>query len=232
MILRWYCRFDVFVGLMGGFEAALPTEWFLAALDYCDSQALADPDSFVWKIEARAARLRLISMEMSILSGKGSRSELSEEAYSAEHQRISKELHVWKDDWDPALADPAYMVTDFGSEYSLPPDDIVNPFTPGIIYNQPLFASTILTCEWHSVVIMHERQAGTAATEEDLSSRAGPHAYSICQIFEAIELWPLAPNGSLITIRACLAVAALFVPRDTRHHLWIRRKFVLLESMG
>jgi hypothetical protein len=232
MIFAWYARFDVFVGIMGRFETALPRVWFSTFVEYCDSQAAAEPEKPVWKIEACSARLRLISMEMSILFSKGARSELSGDAYFAEHQRLAKELQDWKDGWDPALTDPALLVTEFSNERALyPNDDIVNPFAPGVLFKQPLFASTLLTCEWHSIVIMHESQAGMLA-DEDQPPNLGERAYAICQIFEAIELWTSAPNGSLFVTQACLAIAALFVPRDTRHHMWIRRKFALLEAMG
>lgn len=230
-ILAWYSRFDIFVGMMGRFETALPREWFSTFVEYCDSQVAAEPDKSAWKIEACNARFRLITMEMSILFGKGARSELAGDAYFAEHRRLSKELQDWKDGWDPALTDPALMVTEFSNERSLYPSDIVNPFAPGVLYNQPLFASTLLTCEWHSIVIMHESQGGMDTGGEQ-PPKLGEHAYAICQMFEAIELWPSAPKGSLFVIQACIAIAALFVPRDTRHDMWIRRKFALLEIMG
>src|SRR4051812_21965548 len=70
-ILRWYSRFDVFIGIMGSFPTSLPRVWFSTMAEHCSSQAVAHPTSVAWKIEACDARLRLISMEMAVLFGKG-----------------------------------------------------------------------------------------------------------------------------------------------------------------
>ncbi|KAK3943875.1 hypothetical protein QBC46DRAFT_361616 [Diplogelasinospora grovesii] len=231
MMLTWYARFDVFIGIMGSFQTALPREWFSIQVNYYDSRAAAEPDNVGWKFEACAARLRLISMEMSILLGKGAKQEITEAEYVAEHRRLNTALHDWKDTWDPALQDSSYLVTDFPSDRSPDPNDIVNPFAPGVLYMPPLFASTILTCEWHSIALMHESQAASEPREETRAMLM-KHSYTICQICETVEFWQHSPGGSLIILHPCLAIASLFVPRDARHHMWIRRKFALLEVMG
>jgi hypothetical protein len=231
-ILTWYVRFDVFVGIMGNFETALPREWFSTAVEHYLAQVEAEPDNVAWKIEERSARLRLISMEMSILYGKGARGELAGDDYFAEHRRLSRELQDWKEAWDPAMVDPALLVADFSTDEPVGPDDIVPPFTPSVLYHPPLFASTLLACEWHSILVMHGSQAISDTGADSQLSKLGQHAHAICQIFETVERWPLAPKASLITIHACVAIAALFVPRDSRHHNWVRRKFALLEIMG
>ncbi|KAK3933635.1 hypothetical protein QBC46DRAFT_432342 [Diplogelasinospora grovesii] len=231
MMLTWYARFDVFIGIMGSFQTALPREWFSIQVSYYDSRAAAEPGNVGWKFEACAARLGLISMEMSILFGKGAKQEITEAEYVAEHRRLNRALHDWKDTWDPALQDSSYLVTDFPSDGSPDPKDIVNPFAPGVLYMPPLFASTILTCEWHSIALMHESQAASEPREETRAMLM-KHSYTICRIYETVEFWPHSPGGSLIILHPCLAIASLFVPRDARHHMWIRRKFALLEVMG
>jgi len=231
-ILTWYVRFDVFVGIMGNFETALPREWFTAAVEFYRAQAASEPDNVMWKIEERSASLRLISMEMSILFGKGARGDLTGDGYFAEHRRLLQELHDWKDAWHPAMTDPSFLVPDFSTSEPVEADPIVRPFTPGILYRPPLFASTLLTCEWHSILIMHGSQAIMGAGAESQFSVLGQHAYAICQIFETVWRWPSTPKGSLISIHACIAIATLFVPREPKYHMWIRRKFALLESMG
>lgn len=230
--LTWYVRFDVFVGIMGNFETALPRDWFTAAVEHYRAQAESEPDNVVWKIEERSARLRLISMEMSILFGKGARGDLAGDDYFAEHQRLLQELHDWRDSWDPSMTDPDFLVPDFTTNEPAPPSAVVQPFTPGILYRPPLFASTLLTCEWHSIVLMHGSQALTGAGAGSQFAALAKHALSICHIFETVERWPSKPKGSLISIHACIAIATLFVPRQPQYHNWIRRKFALLESKG
>ncbi|KAL2135991.1 hypothetical protein VTI74DRAFT_6040 [Chaetomium olivicolor] len=227
--LTWYARFDVFIGIMGSFKPSLSPEWFTAPVEYYESRAKAEPSKVRCKVEACSARLRLISMEMSLLFAKGAKQEVAEEEYTTEHRRLSAVLDNWKDNWDPALTDSAFLVTDFPSNQSLDPNGIGNPFTPGALFRPPLFASTLMTCEYHSVALMHGSQMAGKLREED-QTKLMRHAYAICQIFETVQLWPHSPPGSLIILQSCLALAALYM--DAKHHTWIRRKFALLETVG
>ncbi|KAF9881812.1 hypothetical protein CkaCkLH20_00958 [Colletotrichum karsti] len=231
MIVSWYGRFDIFIALMGGFPTMLPKHWFTINVEYCDKQAAIDEDSLPWKMEAESARLRVISRDMSTLFARGSRGQISPEDFAVEHERIQKALHDWKDGWDQEMTDPAHFVTDFSHARTLTEDDIVDPFAPGILYDFPVFPTTMLTGEWNSTTMMHKCQSPTTKRAE-LYEELGRHAYAICQIFEAVENWPHKPKGSLIQIQACVALSALFLPHDAKHHMWIRRKFALLETMG
>ncbi|KAK4193712.1 adhesion and hyphal regulator 1 [Podospora australis] len=227
----WYARFDVFIGIMGSIPTTLPHEWFLAAVSFYESRAITEPDNIYWKIEASEARMRVISMEMALLYATRSNEEVSENDYITEHQRLARAIEEWKENWDPALTDASFLVLDFPGDRTPDPGDIVNPFSPGVLFRQPLFASTILRCNYHSITLMHGSQAARKLTDDD-QEKMMEHAYAICQICEAVELWPHSPAGSLIRLQSNLAVAALFVRRDARDHMWIRRKFALLEVMG
>ncbi|EHA55479.1 hypothetical protein MGG_12339 [Pyricularia oryzae 70-15] len=233
-ILSWYNRYDVFVGLMGGFAAALPEDWFTSLVSYYQSMSLQDPANPVWKIEECSARLRLLSREVSLLVGK--QSATPDQSYLDQHASISQRLGAWRDGWDPALSDPAYLVQDLGERTAERPDSIVDVLVPGSLYQGPLFPVTLLSCEWHTVVILHECQRADIPTQDDgteeLQARLSEQAFAICRIVESIELWPSSPRGSLILTQACLALAALFLPHDAKHQIWIRRKFALLEALG
>ncbi|KAM7188184.1 hypothetical protein V8F33_010777 [Rhypophila sp. PSN 637] len=231
MILTWYARFDVFIGIMGSCETSLPREWFATNVAYYDSKIAEEPGNLSWKIESASARLRFIAMEMSHLFGRGARKEVSEEEYAVEHDRLSMALEEWKNGREPTLEDPSHLVTEFENSHVMGPDDIVSPFVPGILFRPPLFAWTILTCEWHSIVLMHASQAVSEPSDET-RERMMEHAHAICQTCQTVQLWPLSPGGSMIILHPCLAIASLFVPRDTKHDMWIRRKFALLEGMG
>lgn len=231
MVISWYGRFDVFIAIMGGFPTMLPREWFTIFVEFCDKQATIDEDNLHWKMEAESGRLRVISREMSTLFARGSRGQISPEDFATEHERILKALHDWKDGWDHALTDPSKFVTDFSHARALTEDDIVNPFVPGVLYDYPVFSTTLLTSEWNSTTMMHKCQSPTTQREA-LYAELKDHAYAICQIFEAVEYWPAKPKGSLILIQACIALSALFLPQDPKHHMWIRRKFALIETMG
>jgi hypothetical protein len=229
--VMWYSRFDVFIGIMGSFKTSLSREWFAAPTEYYESRAATEPHRVSWKTEACAARLRLFSMEMALLFAKGAQQEVTKEEYDVEHRRLSAAWDDWKSKWDPAIIDPAFLVTEFPANQAPNPDDIVAPFAPGVLFRPPLFASTLLTCEYHSIALMLGSQSATKLTEEQMG-KLMQHAYAICQICETVQLWPHSPLGSLIMLQSCLAIAALFLQRDARHHMWIRRKFALLETMG
>ncbi|KAF6814442.1 C6 finger domain-containing protein [Colletotrichum musicola] len=231
MVISWYGRFDLFIAIMGGFPTMLPKEWFTIFVEFCDKQATIEEDNLHWKMEAESGRLRVISREMSTLFARGSRGQMSPEDFATEHERILKALHDWKDGWDHALTDPSKLVTDLSHARALNEDDIVNPFVPGVLYDYPVFSTTLLTSEWNSTTMMHKCQSPTTQREA-LYAELKDHAYAICQIFEAVENWPAKPKGSLILIQACIALSALFLPQDPKHHMWIRRKFALLETMG
>ncbi|KAK4126187.1 hypothetical protein N657DRAFT_297306 [Parathielavia appendiculata] len=229
--LMWYARYDVFVGIMSSFGTLLSQEWFSVPVEYYESRAAAEPDNVGWKIEACSARLRLASMEMSLLIARGAKHEITEDEYIAEHRRLSVFFGNGRKTWDPALTDAACLVNELAGNQKPNPDDIVDPFAPGVLFRPPLFASTLLTCEYHSVALMHGSQNAKQLTEED-RARLMEHAYAILQICETVERWPLSPPGSLIILHSSLAIAALYVRRDPRHHMWIRRKFALLETLG
>ncbi|KAK1465888.1 hypothetical protein CMEL01_11880 [Colletotrichum melonis] len=232
MIVSWYGRFDIFIAMMGGFPTMLAPEWFITFVEYCDQQAVSDEaDSLHWKLEAESGRLRVISREMSTLFARGSRGQITPEDFATEHERLQNSLQGWKDGWDHALTDPAYYVTDFSHAGPLGEDDIVDPFITGVLYDFPIFSTTLLTSEFNSTMMMHKCQSSTTQRDHLYGELRG-HAYAICQIFEAVERWPSSPRGSLILIQACIALSALFLPQDAKHHNWIRKKFALLETMG
>ncbi|RYP80966.1 hypothetical protein DL770_006042 [Monosporascus sp. CRB-9-2] len=209
-LLNWYVRYDVSVGMMAGFETALPQEWFSATVKF--------------------SVFRMISMDMSLLNAKGRLGEMSSEDFSAEHSRITSRLYEWRKNLDPAITDSNYLVTDFGQKQPLK-DDIVNPYKPGYLYEFPLFRTTTLIAEWDSVILMHNSQE-TIALQQEPSDELKKCAMEICEIFETVEKWPEAPKGVLMHLQPCLAIAALFLPRDSRHHMWVRRKYALIEKLG
>ncbi|KAA8636639.1 hypothetical protein SMACR_00876 [Sordaria macrospora] len=231
MILTWYTRFDVFTGIMGSSETMLPQEWFTAYVDYYETRAAENPTELSYKIEGCSGRLRMISMEMSLLFGRGARQKVTEEEYTAEHCRLYNALHEWKSSWDPALENPEFLVTDLPMDGTTGTDRVFQPLTPGLLFRPPFFASTILTCEWNSIALMHGSQGATEPSSETME-KLRKHAYVVCEIIEAVETWPLSPAGSLIIMQPCLGIAALFIHQEEAYRFWIRKKFALLERMG
>ncbi|KAH0497022.1 hypothetical protein TgHK011_004358 [Trichoderma gracile] len=231
MCLSWYARFDNIVALMGRIPTEIPRVWFTSMIAYYQRQIACNPKDLRWRIEDRSARLRLISWDMSILYARGSAKEISASDYADQHKYLTEQLEIWKANWDPALCDEQFLVTDFNWRLPLNSDDIVDPYRPGLLYDHPLFNNTVITMEWHSILIMHKSQAPDLSNEK-LLAEVSSHAFAVCELFECLEFWPDLPPGALIAVQPCLAIAALFLPHEPSHNMWLRRKFALLETQG
>ncbi|KAK2591640.1 hypothetical protein QQS21_010654 [Conoideocrella luteorostrata] len=229
--LDWYSRYDCFVAIMGGFPTDLPKGWFNLMNDYNQAQMVADPNELCWKINLRTTQLRSISYDMSMLYARGSRGQIDSEDFAHEHTRITNKLLEWKSTWDIILSNPDYLVTDFSYQKEKDPNDIVNPYMPGLLYKPPLFTNTLINTEWSSIMIMHLSQS-SETPDKTVFIDIAKHAYLICQYFETVEFWPLKPKGALMPLQCCVSIASLFLPRDSRHQMWLRRKFALLDTIG
>lgn len=231
VILGWYVRFDIFVGFMGGFETVLSREWFCYAQEFFREQIVREPNNLSWKIEESIANLRLIAMDLSILFARMGKGEIAYDQFLRENEEVGKRIADWKNNMDPALQDSRFLVTDFTGARALDPDDIVDPYIPGTIYKGPLWVINIQTIDWYSIDLMHKyKTALTMKTQP--SAELALIAYASCQLFEAIEFFPESHGGSILACQASLGISLLFLPRDTTHAMWARRKLATIESHG
>ena len=231
IILGWYMRFDVFAGLMGGFETVLSREWFSYAFDFCQEKVTREPINLDWKIERALAQHRLVATDMSSLFAKMAKGEIPFEQFVSENEIISKRIEEWKSKMDPALQDPRYLVTDFTGARPLDPDDIVDPYIPRTIFQGPLWVMNVATIDWLSIDLMHKYQTALIMKTQP-SAELGLKAYASCQLFEACEFYPGSPPGTILACQASLGIACLFLPRDETHAMWARRKLATIESNG
>lgn len=229
--LEWYSRFDADIAFLGTIRSKFSREWLTTAAAYYQEKSNQEPNEIFWKAEERQSRLRIIRHDMSALYFGASNSEFSTKEYIQEHDKITTQLMNWRDSWNPQLTSPNLAVSDFPWKRAAEPDDIVDPYEPGLLYNPPLFSSTIAAIEWHAMVILHKSQAKDVPREKLLPDILR-HSYAVCQLFEAMEYWPSTPKGIIPGIGSILSLSALFLPRDARHRAWLWRKFALLETMG
>lgn len=231
VILGWYTRFDVFAGLMGGFETVLDREWFKYAQDYCTQQVQQQPQDLEWKIEHALALQRLIATDMSLLFSKNGKGEITTEEFIQENGLITARLNNWKIGMDPELQDPAYLVTDYSGAREVDPDDIVDPYLKGTLYHGRLWAMNFANLDVAALTLMHKYRTALfmkTETSRDLAMKA----FEVCQLFEAIEFYPGGPKGAILAAQASIAIACLFLPRDETHAMWSRRKFATIECNG
>jgi hypothetical protein len=231
VIFGWYTRFDIFAGLMGGFETVLSREWFSSLPDFFQAQVLKEPSNLRSKVDLAVSTLSLIAMDMSLVFAKFGKGEINYDQFSIDNEAIGRRIEQWKSKMDPALQDKSYLVTDFSNAIDIDPEDIVNPYLPNIIYSGPLFAMNLSINDWYSISLLHKHQ--TALMTQTLpSADLSTMAYSSCQLWEALEYWPGSPAGIVLALQASLGIACLFLPRDERHAMWARHKFATVESNG
>ncbi|RDL33609.1 uncharacterized protein BP5553_07977 [Venustampulla echinocandica] len=231
IILGWYMRFDVFAGLMGGFETVLSRDWFSASFGVCQQIAIMDPTDLDWKIETALAHHRLIATDMTLLFARMSKGELSMDRFLRENADLGRRIEEWESKMDPALKDSRFLITDFTGAPPRDPDDIVDPYAPGLIYSGPLWAMNMARIDWLSIDLMHTYQTALT-TKSPPSPELMQKAYRICQLFEAMELWPGSVPGAVVACQASLGISCLFLPKDERHSMWARRKLATIESHG
>lgn len=232
VLLGWYYRFDIFAGLIGGFKTVLSEDWFTVKLQFFTHQVQMEPDNIHWKIDETSSRLNIIAMEMSVLFASISKGEISIEQFNVENEIIATKIRDFIPNMDPALHDPRYKVSDFTGARPLDPEDIVNPYEPGIIMQGVLWPINIIKLDIYSLDMMRLVQTAQILQIQTKDEELVVPAFKICQMFETVEYWPGSPKGAILSCLASLGIAAIALPRDQRHMNWLRRKFTVVESHG
>lgn len=228
--LAWYSRFDAGIAFLRTVRSSFSRHWLTGAAAYYREKINQEPNEIRWRAEERLIRLHIIRYDMSVLFSDAN-GDLSESDFSKEHEKITFQLMNWRDTWDPVLTTPSYAVRDYSWRPEPDADDIINAFESGLLYSPPLFSSTIVSVEWHALIILHKSLAKTVPREKLIADLLR-HSYAVCQLFEALEYWPSTPKGVLLGLEPFLVLVAFFLPRDPRHRAWLWRKFALLETMG
>lgn len=230
-ILNWYARFDLFAGLMSGYETVLAREWFYVCQQYHRQQMQLHPDNLNCKIERAIADHRLTALDMSTLFAKLARGSISLAEFMKQNLGISERISAWRHTLDPELTDPSYAVTSFAGARERDPNDIVDPYLPGGLYQGPLWTMNYLLIDWCAVSLMHKHQTAFILQQQP-SEELEALALEQLRLFEAIEYWPGSPSGAVLAAQASLGIASLFLPKDERHIMWCRKKLATIESMG
>ena len=212
IILTWYSRFDVFAGLMGGFEMVLSREWFWCSEQYLQSKALSEPQNLNWKIEHLFAKSRRIAMDMSTVFAKIAKGDITPEQFIQENEAVGRMIAGWKTELDPALLDERYLVMEYPNAKPLDAGDIVDPYVPRTIYRGPLWVMNNALIDWYSIDIMHRYQ--TALT---LGVQPGPELGQIVSLSRPF----------LVTLKTSLAPK----PGDKRKLTWQYRRMPVPSSL-
>ncbi|MCJ1397549.1 hypothetical protein MMC11_000743 [Xylographa trunciseda] len=230
-ILGWYTRFDIFAGLMSGDKTVLSREWIAASEVYYTELAKQEPSNLDYQIESNIATHRLIAIDMTLLFARLPRGDISMSDFHVENDLIARRIFSLKQQLAPILAKDEYRVWTFDGAPERDPNDIVDPYVPGLLYYGPLFTVNYIKINWYAIESMHRYQTSTI-----LQQPPPPDLYRLaieqCRLLEAIEYWSGSPAGAVLPAQASLAMNCLFLPRDEKHIMWCRRKLAKVESMG
>ena len=230
-ILAWYVRFDLFAGLMSGYETVLGQEWFRANEQYFSEQSKQYPEDTDYQIELAIASHRLMSVDMALLFARLPRGEISMQQFLLENELLRSQIASWEQSFAPLLESSDYLVTSFEGAQAGDPADIVDPYRPGGLYSGPLWSLNYLRMDTCGIKLMRAYQTAMMM-RQPIPPELESLALEMCRIFEAIEFWPSSSEGSLLAAQASLGIATLFLPNDEKHIMWCRRKLAVVEGMG
>ena len=234
-IFSWYSRFDIIVGLMSGNAIQLERVWFEANSSWYHSQVDDDPNNDV-DIDGIVADLvasnRLLGFDMAALYSKLPRQEITMDEFHKENKKIINRLSDLKQRIE-SINDDYYTVQTFPEAEIRPltDEDIVNPYAPGGLFRDALWALNFLWIDWYSIEQMHKYQAATLL-QNPISIELEALSLEQCRIYEAIDRWQDAPEGALLGCHASLGLTVVFLQKDTKHTMWSRRKLANIERLG
>lgn len=228
--LHWYARFDGFISFRASFPSGLPPEYIDNMAAYYKSQLELRPDDITMLAADRTTSLRKIAMSQAFLFARRNRGQISQEEFVKEHHRHTQMLRHYRENWHPLLTDPQYLVTDFGGR-TPDPEDIVNPYQPGLLYRPPLFVTTVASAEWHSLMVMHLIHL-LPLDPASVYPEIMKHVFAVCNYFSAAQKWPETPKGFMLQLTAVVQVSGPFLPKDEKHNMWTRRQSAYSEQIG
>ncbi|OAT02350.1 C6 finger domain-containing protein, variant [Blastomyces dermatitidis ER-3] len=226
----WYTRFDIVSGILAGNEAILSREWYIACELFAVEDEASHPGNINKKFYTLALRNRRVGMDMASLIAKTSRGLITIEEFSRQNQDITARLDKIQDAWS-CLVHPDHLITSFPNKVPLGPNDIVDPYVPGRIYDESLWDVNNLLVDIIGARMMHKYQTGLLLQQLDLEELQAD-ALKLCSLIETMERWPDKPKDSILQAQSSFALAVLFIPSDEKHIMWSRRILAKVERLG
>jgi hypothetical protein len=229
-IFTWYGHFDVLAGFMAGNQMVLSREWYAQYERWYEKHIDPDDIDLDFNFSYFGAANRLIGIDLAALLSKFPRGQISREEFVAENEKLSHRMVVLRQKIED-LNNDHYTVTEYPAQQPLGPDDIVNPYVPGGLFRDALFPLNYSWAAWCGTEVMRRYQV-SLMLQQELPAELGSLALELCRIFETIERWPHSPEGSTLGVITTLGLSALFIPKDQRHTMWLRRKLAAVEQNG
>lgn len=229
-ILGWYTRFDLFAGLMSGYETVLSREWMAAIEHYYLTMSQQDPSNLEYIMERNIASHRLLAIDMALLFAKLPRGEISIQEFVHQNELLGEQIRVMKGQLEPML-NTEHVVLSFDGAPERDPNDIVDPYVPGLLYKGPLWTMNFIQIDWYAIDAMHKYQTALMMQQQP-PAELQQLALEQCRLLEAVDFWPNSPPGATLLAQASMGLICLFLPRDEKHIMWCRRKMAKVENMG
>ncbi|KAH7062861.1 hypothetical protein BKA63DRAFT_188006 [Paraphoma chrysanthemicola] len=226
----WYIRFDLFVGFQSGGESVLGRDWF-EAIHQCYAQKVRDnPDDLGCKYEERFAYSRLVAKDSNDLFARTQKGLISPEDFMRQLPLLKEKVETLHSSIPLELLDPKYKVKEMPGERD--PNDIVDPYEPGVIWGGPLFTTNFLFLDIWGIVFMFGISEAMALRKEIFDTELAGEALKAVQVFEAMCAYPDAPAGMLLEAQVSFAIAFIFLPKEPKTFQWCRRTFAKVEASG
>ncbi|KAG0132684.1 hypothetical protein HOY82DRAFT_606429 [Tuber indicum] len=227
MVFNWFAHFDVLVAMMAGHRTTVDSQWTDFNRQAVHRETEVNPDSISLKVENASCEFRDLAMDISILTAKRSQGLIIMEDFLIESARLLQACKSWFESLDPAIVSGAEKVSRKVS--TIAEDDC--PFEPAAIYKGNKWAVNFLVCDYYGLIIMLKHQiALTNGTGPEVSLQ--DLAIKICKVLAAVEVYPDAPSGALLSAQAPLGLSALWIPNNKRYRRWIQKQLAKIEQMG
>lgn len=229
-IFQWYIRFDTFVGLLSGSGVQISFDWIKAHHDFYVEQCSKEPDELYWKYEERWAFIRLTGQQVGDLGKRRAQNAISEQDFKDSFASCAKDVWALTDNLHPSLTDRSKLIKDFPSR----PDDfdsIVDPYEPDLLYGGDIYDTNML---------IHDLIAYQTYFKQHMGNLQGTHdavemrkmACKMCQIYEALKIYPGSPAGIQLGMQAGQAYSVLFLRQNEKEIMWGRRTMAEIEAGG
>jgi hypothetical protein len=229
-IFHWYIRFDTFVGILAGSGTQLGREWLEAQHNFYVKQCDQEPDEVYWKYEEKWAWIRLTGHTLSDLSKRKAQGTISDEELQQSFTSFEKEVTVLMDNIHPSLVDRSKLVKDFPTR----PDDfdsIVDPYEHDLLFGEDIFDTNVLMHDLYGYQALFKNQIGTFRGIFD-AMEMRKLALKMCQLYEALKIYPGSPAGIQLGMQAGHALSVLFLRQDEKEVVWGRRTLAEIEAQG
>ncbi|GIZ43638.1 hypothetical protein CKM354_000685500 [Cercospora kikuchii] len=230
-IITWYIRFDLFAGMLSGGETILDRQWFAASADFYKRQTRDKPKDLGARFESYFATTRLLATDVTILFAGKAKGTISDEAFVAGIETLSKEFAEFGHTIETAFTDPSCFVTAFPD--ALPPgeEDLFGFRDPRFLYAGELATMNFVLIDHLAIDLMFKYQLGMAMGQSP-SPELTQIAMRKCKLFDAIQYNQEGGKNAILGCQASLGIMSLFLPKDERHTRWCQRKFARIEQLG